>query len=232
MPDNGALVLRPRGFDLENGDHGERTTISVRPAAAEHLLTWEGDQQFRALHEAAHCVIGTVLGIRMTSVDIKPRFYASAQVSLGDDDQPECIRASDHFARIVMLLAGPAIERLVLGEPTTGGTRDLHDATDAAIVRFDQGMDPNAPYVALTAFERPPESLKEAQATSVVRTLAEARARADALVVEHRDQILAFARRLYAARTLAGAEFLAALEDAGVEFGAVLRQSSTDQERA
>jgi ATP-dependent Zn protease len=143
--------------------------------------------------------------------------YSAAQISIGDDDQPECERASVHLARIVMLLAGSAMERLVLGESTTGGMRDLHTATDLAIERFDQGMDLDAPYVALSAWQHPAESLVEAQASSVVRTLADARSQAEELVREHRDQVIAFARLLYEARTLSGTALADALRAADVD---------------
>ena len=208
--DQGVLAVLPDAT-------GPEVFVSVSEAAADHLTAWEGNQQFRALHEAAHAVVAAVLGLRVRSVDIKARWESTTRVAFGEDDQEEAVRSSTDLARIVVMLAGPAAERLVLGEETSGGSRDLHDATRAAIERFEAGLDPDAIYVSCEAFLRPAESIMEARADSVVKTIAQARSRAEALVVEHRETILAFARRLLVARSLSGGELVAALREVGLE---------------
>jgi ATP-dependent Zn protease len=163
--------------------------------------------------------VATVLGERVKSVDLTDRYFAHTEIGSFDDDQSEVETASRQFASIVIALAGRATEILVLGEPTTSVGADLRDATAKAVSRFDSGLDPDAPFVALSAIDNQlvPERLREALAESVLHTMAEANEQATRLVAEHRDAIVAFARSLYAARRLAGEPLEAALRAAGLE---------------
>lgn len=197
----------------------ELIEVPVTHAAAAHLSAWDNDQKLRALHEAGHAVCATVLGERVKSVDLTDRYFAHTEISACDDDQSEVETASRQLASIVIALAGRATETLVLGEPTTSVRADLRDATTKAIARFDAGLDPDAPFVALSAIEDHlvPERLREALAESVLHTLAEANERATRLVAEHQGAIVAFARSLYAARRLAGEPLEAALREAGLD---------------
>ena len=87
-----------------------------------------------------------------------------------------------------------------------------------AIDIFDEGHDPEAPAggVYVACFKEATAALLDAQAASVVRTLARARERATALVAEHREAILALARIAYAERRLSDARVDEAMREAGV----------------
>jgi cell division protease FtsH len=200
-------------------DGDGRVDISVTPAVAGVLTAWEGDQQLKALHESAHTVVATVLGLGVHTAEIKSRNGGHTSFDTGDDDRPMFVRASVCMDKIVVLLAGAAAERLILGEPTTGNAHDVMMATTMALDRFAEGMDPDAPAggVSLDAFRVSPESLREVQATSVLRTLTEARDRADVVVAEHRDQIIGLARILVSSRRLDGDSLDSALRRVGLE---------------
>ena len=214
---DGLALHVPTALGSAEGDG--RVDISVTPAVAGVLTAWDGDQQLKALHESAHTVVATVLGLGVSTAEIKSRHGGHTSFDSGDDDRPTFVRASVHMNWIVVLLAGAAAERLILGEPTTGNSHDVFVATNMAVERFSEGMDGDAPAggLSLEVFNRAPESLREVQAASVLRTLTAARDHADALVAEHRDQIIGLARILYKARRLSDGELDAALRAVGLE---------------
>ena len=215
---DGLALVVPSEIGLTDGEG--RVDISVTPAVAGVLTAWETDQQLKAIHEAAHCVASTVLpGVNPRTAEIASRFGGHTTLDTGDDDRPVFVRASVHMNKIVVLLAGAAAERLILGEPTTGNSNDVMMATTMAVDRFAEGMDPDAPAggLSLDAFRTAPESLREVQAASVLRTLTEARDRADVVVAEHRDQIIGLARILLAKRRLANGELDQALTSVGLD---------------
>ena len=207
----------PTGMSSADGDG--RVDISVTPAVASVLTAWETDQQLKALHESAHAISAVALGIPVRSASIKERMGGYTRFDTGDDDRPMFVRASVQMNKIVVLLAGAAAERLILGEPTTGNSNDVMMATTMAVDRFAEGMDPDAPAggLSLDASRTAPESLREVQAASVLRTLTEARDRADVLVAEHRDKIIGLARILLVSRRLEGDALEAALRRVGLE---------------
>lgn len=205
--------------DIEQGSAGRRVQITVTPAAAAHLEAWAHENARKALHEAAHAVAATVLGFRVTSADIKGRDGGSVTLGIDDDDTPRFELASKLTARIVVALAGHAIERLVLGEPTSGSADDLQKATHLALRRFDEGFDPDAPLINVDGFysQWVPDAVVNARGDSAVRTLAAAREQADALVAEHRDQVIALARHLYPARRLSDDALAEAIRSVGLD---------------
>ena len=214
---DGLALVVPAEIGPTDGD--SRVDISVTPTVAGVLSAWETDQQLKAIHEAAHVAAGCLSGINPRSAEIASRFSGHTSFDTGDDDRPMFVRASVHMNKIVVLLAGAAAERLLLGEPTTGNSNDVMMATTMAVDRFAEGMDPDAPAggLSLDAFRTAPESLREVQAASVLRTLTEARDRADALVAEHRDQIIGLARILLVKRRLANGELDEALRSVGLD---------------
>jgi cell division protease FtsH len=214
---DGLALVVPTAIGPLDGEG--RVDIAVTPTVAGVLTAWETDQQLKAIHEAAHVAAGCLSGISPRSAEIASRFSGHTTFDTGDDDRPMFVRASVHMSRIVVLLAGAAAERLILGEPTTGNSNDVMMATTMAVDRFAEGMDPDAPAggLSLDAFRTAPESLREVQATSVLRTLTEARDRADVLVAEHRDQIIGLARILLVKRRLANGELDEALRSVGLD---------------
>jgi ATP-dependent Zn protease len=205
--------------EISAPDSDGRLGVSITPAAVGVLLAWEGDQQLRALHEAAHGVAATVLGIGASTLDIKPRAGGCSILNVHNDDEPSIVRASVHADRIVVALAAAAAERLILGEVTDGNGYDIRHATHMAVERFSTGMDPDAPAggIALDSIHGAPESARELMAASILRTMAAARERADTLVAENREAIICLARSLYGARRLSDGELANALREAGLE---------------
>jgi cell division protease FtsH len=203
-------------FDIEAIDG--RISISVSPAAAAHLNAWDSDKKLCSAHEAGHVVLATVLRIRVKEVDVTGRRGGMTMFGEGDDDLSEWMTASRQFDRIVVSLGGLAAERLLLGELTTGSAVDIADATSLALSRFDSGLDPDAPVFSVSSFMgEEPESLREIRASTAIAVVARARSRAEELAAEHRDEIVAFARLLYAARRLTDEALLAAIREAGLD---------------
>jgi len=149
-------------------------------------------------------------------VDIKGRSSGTTELGIEQDDQADYETASAQFNRIVVALAGRSIDSVLLGEPTTGSLRDIEEATRLSLMRFDAGLDPACQLISIQGFfGEEPESLRELRATAAIATMNRAQTRAAELVVEHRDKILAFARRLYADRRLADEALLAAIREVG-----------------
>lgn len=196
----------------------ERVEVAVTRKTAEHLITFIGDQRRRALHESGHLVLANVLGLRATEVDIKGRDSAFTCVSIGDDDEPEGISASEMVARIIVCFAGMETDRLVLGEHNTGSRRDVAHATELAVDRFACGMHDGFVAVAISEFysSTPPDVIREMQGESVLATLAEARGRAAELVFQHRSTIEALARIVATERRLTDEALNAALIQVGL----------------
>jgi ATP-dependent Zn protease len=119
--------------------------------------------------------------------------------------------------RIVMLLAGQAAEKLLIGEGTDGSIHDLASATGMAMMRINAGLDPRAPFIDIYGFShsRPPDELWDAIGAAVLQTLSESRDRADVLATEHRDHIVAFAQKLHDARRLTDGALTEAIRETG-----------------
>ncbi len=206
----------PFDLDLPNGE--ARRHVTVSEAAARHLDAWNEGQKLRALHESGHCVVAVTLGLKVKECDIKSRSGGTTMLGLGEDDEPEYKTSTQQFSEIVVGMAGLAIERLILGESTTGCESDIDHATSLAKARFDGALAPGWPVVSVAAlYGEVPESLFETRAAAIIETVAKAHERADELVAEHRDQILEFARLLYSARRLADDALIAALESVGLK---------------
>jgi ATP-dependent Zn protease len=214
---DGLALHVPTEVGPANGEG--RVAVSVTPAAVGVLTAWDGDQQLKALHESAHAAVARVLGLGVTGLSITGRHAGYTSFDTGDDDRTAFVRASVHMNQIVVLLAGAAAERLILGEPTSGNSHDVFMATSMAVDRFSEGMDPDAPAggLSLEVFHGAPESLREIQGASVLRTLTAARDRADVLVEEYRDQIIGLARIIYKARRMSSGEIDSVLRELGLE---------------
>ncbi len=196
----------------------QRVEVTVTTKTAEHLITWISDQRRRALHESGHLVCATVLGLRATEVDLKGRDSTITCVSIGDDDEPEGISASEMLHRIIVCFAGLETDRLVLGEHNTGSRRDVAQATEHAIDRFACGLHDGYVPVALAEFysAAAPDVIREMQGESVLATLTEARLRAAELVLEYRPTIEALARIIATERRLTDEALNAALVQVGL----------------
>ena len=204
-------------FDLQPADGETRREITVSEAAARHLDAWNEGQKMRSLHESAHCVIAVTLGLKVKECDIKSRSGGMTMLGTGEDDEPEYATATQHFAQIVVAMAGLAIERLVLGENTTGCESDVEQATGLAKAHFDGALGAGWPIISVSSlYNEIPDSLLETRTAAMIETIAKAHARADELVAQYKDQIVEFARLLYSARRLADDGLIAALRSVGL----------------
>ena len=122
----------------------------------------DADDQLAALHEAGHAVMACVANsphdgsaggppFPVSAIDIKSR-RPRVELAEEDDNMPRWHTASRYRALIVVDLGGWAAERIVLGEPTTGGDADLKNATTRAIQMISHGLDDSAPLLSHEAF--------------------------------------------------------------------------------
>ena len=215
MSGDGLVPFAPGELPLD-GETAKRE-VRVSEAAADHLVAWDVDQRVKAVHEAGHAVVAHLLGIPVKAVDISDREAGSTEYGLGDDSQPAVMPDSRVLDLIVASLAGPAAERAILGQGTTGGTHDLLAATRLAYERFDAGLDPDAPFIHASGvgFNLDAQAMADDFYRAALPTLARSRERAEALVREHRESVVEFASSLYAARRLAGTELDDALRSIG-----------------
>ncbi len=196
-------------------EHTALRKVAISEAAAKRLVAWDTDQRVRALHESGHVIVGTALGFPVKCADIRGQHYGFTETGESDDDQPQTTTGSRMFDRIVMLLAGQAAEKLLIGEGTDGSIHDLTSATSMAMMRINAGLDARAPFISIDGFShsRPPEAIWDAIGAAVLQALTEARDRADALAAEHRDHIIAFAQALHDARRLTDDALAAAVRE-------------------
>lgn len=200
-------------------DERGRITVALTQPAVKVLMAWDGDQQIKALHESGHTVVAALLGVTAKTIDIKNKFGGCSILDSDDDERPSIVRASAHLDKIVIVLAGREAEILVLGEPTSGNSSDISDATRFAKQYFGGGMDPHALGGGIDTdyFSTVPTALGEALLSSMIETLTTARGRARELVTGHRDQIVALARIVYDARRLSDDALAAALREIGLD---------------
>ncbi len=196
-------------------DGGPRAEVVVTQAAADHLVAWDVDQRVKAVHEAGHAVAAALLGIPVTEVEITDRAVGRTELGLGSDDRPAAMTDALILDQMVVALAASAAERTILGQPTTGGSHDLEQATQLAYQRFEAGLDPDAPLINYTAvsYSLCSSIMIDAFYRAALAALEQCRERAEALMTDHAEAVLRFASTLYAARRLAGAELDRALAD-------------------
>jgi hypothetical protein len=154
-----------------------------------------GDEQWIALHEAAHAVIARRLRLRLDYVDLD-RLHA-----LIDVGSLVATRA-DVETRIVGLLAGRASEIEFRGEPSVGSHGDLETATTMALAAISRGgVGASLVHLAPEVAIRTPTVV--AQVEAMLDACAERAAR---LVKRYRDEIERVAEALVEQRYLDGAE--------------------------
>lgn len=193
-------------------------TVAIPRAAAEHLVAWNEDQKTKAIHEAAHVAVATVLGIPVSSVTIKGHFSGRTETGLDEDNTPLFRSDSVLRASIVVSLAGLAAEQRILGEGTDGNAHDIDTASQLAIQRLRNGLDPEFPPIALDCFAyKMPPALLNLASRRVIAELTRARSEAERLVELHVEAILRLAAAIFSARRLDGAALDAAIREAGLE---------------
>ena len=169
-----------------------RLAALQKPGAAEH------DRRV-AIHEAAHAVAALEVG-GLAYVDIDQQHTMTVHRTLDTRGGIE--------ARLMMLLAGMAAERIILGEHTCGNAVDLAQATQlAASAHAAWGMGESLRAHAVDT-ELGPEIDQAVEAI-----LRDAHVRALALVEGSREAVLRLAGALQEQRYLDAAEVRAIVED-------------------
>lgn len=199
-------------------DEAGRVTVTIPQAAADVLRAWDNDSQLKAVHEAGHLLCAVTEGLEVAMCDITPRLGGCTVLATDVDTRPAAERASYHFKRIVVAVAGRAAEVAVLGEPTTGNSMDFYSATNLAADRFQNAMDLESPASGLqtAALGETPRGLSDAMYESMLATLAKAEKRADEIVGQHREQLIALAQRIYTHRRLSGQQLIDTLVEVGL----------------
>lgn len=192
---------------------GPKVEVAVSLAARDHAAAFDFDQRCVSVHESAHAVVATALGIPVKAVDITSRAGGHTEVGVGSDTLPATTTDRMILDQIIVHQAALEAECLIFGQGTTGCADDLSAATSLAYERIRAGLDPNAPLVVpegIPYWAGATEELRRQMILAAQATLMECRDRARALVEQHREAIVTFAGRLYARRRLEG-EHLEAL---------------------
>ncbi len=103
------------------------------PKRRGHLLS-EAEKDRAAHHEAGHVVVSVALGEPepLQRVSILGGGRSIATTELRSDDEETLITEGQLRARLAVRMAGPAAERVVYGDTSTGVERDLEQATSMA----------------------------------------------------------------------------------------------------
>ncbi len=167
-----------------------------------------------AIHEAGHVAAAVRLGLVVRSVRLG---ISGRDGRTTTCDEGAVLDDAGLRATVVVAMAGIAAERLLLGEGTLGGTRDVANATRILIDRIGAGIDPAFPPIDRRSFgEYVPRVLDEAIAEHTSQLLARAREDAMVIVTQERDGIERLAARLVIQPVLAGDALVDAIADAGL----------------
>ena len=182
--------------------------VELLPGQAARAEALNADDQLAALHESGHAVLATVAAnppFPVSGIDIKAR-NPHTSLAEGDDNMPRWHTTTRYRALLVVDLGGWAAEKILLGEPTTGGDNDLRMATTRALDLLAHGLERDAPFMAVGSFGGygevpvPPWQADEI-AKATLRILERARDRALELAKEHGNAIRALASIVYRERT-------------------------------
>ncbi|MHB8572483.1 MAG: ATP-dependent zinc metalloprotease FtsH [Candidatus Dormibacteria bacterium] len=128
------VAVRRRHETITQEDLEEATDrVIAGPERKSHILSDE-EKRLIAIHEAGHAVVSRGVGQR---VGVMKLSIVARGLQLGHtttyatSDRMIMVR-TELEARLCTMLGGLAAEILLLGEATTGNTRDLNDATELA----------------------------------------------------------------------------------------------------
>ncbi len=182
----------------------------------------ERDKRMIAYHEAGHAVVGRAVahGHEVHRISIVARGQSHGYTLSVPIEDRLLLTRSELAAQLAVLLAGRVAEELVFGDPTTGAEEDLARATALAhkMVR-EYGM---SDAVGLRSFGRADEvdggegarpALSSRVDVEIDKLIEDARARARAIVSDHRHHLDRLADRLMKAETLEKAEIDQLLAD-------------------
>ena len=183
----------------------------------------ETERRLTAYHEAGHAVVMQFLPDHdpVHQITIVPRGQAGGMtISLPEEDRSYLSR-THMLDEIVGLLGGRAAEKLVLGDISTGASNDIQRATTLArkmvgtygmsdklgSVAFDAGHD--EVFIGKSMAQTRPYSEKTAAEidAEIRRIIDEAYERCEAILTEHREQLVQVADYLLQHETMTGEEF-------------------------
>ena len=183
------------------------------------------DKQVIAYHEAGHTLVAwsLALGKDVHRVSVVARGQSHGYTLSVPTEDRVLLARSELMAELAVLMGGRVAEELVFADPTTGAQDDLARASALAEKMVgDYGMSENVGLISLgssvEAAAGPSAELRSSPVTSEVTTevrrlLADAHARATAILTEHRPHLDRLADRLVAVESLDKAEIDRLLTD-------------------
>jgi cell division protease FtsH len=169
-----------------------------------------------AIHEAGHTAVA--IATRGASYVSSVRLAATFGATATGDEAIDVLHQPDDEIRdqLAISFGGIAAEIAILGQGSLGGRSDVSQTTLTALGRIAAGLaDDRAPLDLDHLGRNVADSLKEALAAAIADPIAEARARAFAIVALNHEPIRTFAAALEAAGELTGDELRSAIDDAG-----------------
>jgi cell division protease FtsH len=185
----------------------ELIEMAVRPAARDHILAWDQGQRLTSLHESGHCVAAaaapTKVPVRVVDITLRHGGAVMLGGAFEDTSLPWDTQAR-MLDNIMVAMAGAAAERLVLGEHTNGSESDYDTAVTIAMRYIKAGFggpglfigEVGLPHIYLT------DEWKSRTLARIQELVAEAQARADAIMAENRDGLMIVATAIYEHRRL------------------------------
>jgi len=235
------LAIREERFTLTAFDFQEAIRrVLEGPKRRGHLLT-DVEKDRAAHHEAGHVIVSLALGQpqALQRVSVLGGAKSIATTELKADDEEQVLTESQLKNRLVVRMAGPAAERVVYGDISTGIERDLEDATSMArdmVARYGMteglehmrllGPDSSAFLGDDTPWGDIAEATKAAADSAIRDLLVEAVTAATLLLERHRLALELVAEELRTHETLEGTVLLSVLEAAQQAMSAVTKPRS------
>lgn len=145
---NEAALLTARvGGNVITGDALEEATDRVvgGPRRSSKIIS-EKEKKVTAYHEGGHTLSAWALADieRVYKVTILARGRTGGHAMTAQEDDKGMYNRNELFARLVFAMGGRAAEELVFGEPTTGASADIEQATKIARAMVTEyGMSPS-----------------------------------------------------------------------------------------
>ncbi len=223
------LTIRDSRSQVTAGDFNEAIRrVLEGPKRRGHLLS-DAEMDRAAHHEAGHVIVSLALGQPqpLQRVSVLGGGKAIATTELKADDEETMLTEGQLKGRLAIRMAGPAAERVVYGDISTGVEGDLEQATSMArdmVARY--GMAPGLEHTRLlgpdngaylgedTPWGDIAEQTKAAAEVAIRGLLSEASDTAMLLLERHRAALELVAAELRLHETLEGVPLLGVLDAA------------------
>ncbi|MDH3730451.1 MAG: ATP-dependent zinc metalloprotease FtsH [Acidimicrobiia bacterium] len=131
----GALLAARRGKDQIDMDELDEAIerVIAGPERKSRVMT-EEDKELTAYHEGGHALVGYALPMAdpIHKVTIIPRGRAGGYTLALPEEDKNYARRSELVDKLAMLLGGRTAEELIFGDPSTGASNDIEQATNLA----------------------------------------------------------------------------------------------------